>query len=166
VRSEDLPYVDAKPVGAADFYFAVNATFRFVLSRFGIEGLRRYWSEMGATYYAPVTDAWRRGGLEQVARYWSAFFRAEPGAVVQVNRRDEHVELRVEVCPAIRHLRDHGREIVPCFCQHCFFVSEAIARPAGFTVRVEGGNGSCRQLFLAGDTDCPPQELSRIEDAQ
>ena len=25
-----LPYSDSKPIGAADFYFAINATFRFI----------------------------------------------------------------------------------------------------------------------------------------
>ena len=162
----DLPYVDAKSVGAADFYLVINATFRYVLRKFGVEGLRRYWSEMGATYYAPVTDAWRRGGLDQVAHYWGAFFRAEPGAVVHVERCEDRVDLRVEVCPAIGHLRKHGRDIVPCYCQHCYFVSEAIAAPAGLTVRIEGGNGRCRQLFVSRDAGVPPQDLSQIEDAR
>ena len=31
-----LPYTDTKPVGAADFYFAINATFRFVLNKLGV----------------------------------------------------------------------------------------------------------------------------------
>ena len=53
-----LPFGDAKDVGAADFYFAINATFRFIEKRFGREGLRRYWQELGASYYAPVTVAW------------------------------------------------------------------------------------------------------------
>jgi hypothetical protein len=56
-----LPYTDTKPVGAADFYFAINATFRFILTRLGMEGLRRYWADMGASYYQPVTERWRHG---------------------------------------------------------------------------------------------------------
>jgi len=40
--SSALPYTAAKPVGAADFNFAINATFRFILRRFGREGLRRW----------------------------------------------------------------------------------------------------------------------------
>ena len=32
-------------------------------------------------------------------------------------------------------------------CQHCYFVGEAVAAPAGLTVRVSGGNGSCVQRF-------------------
>ena len=76
-----LPYKDAKPVGAADFYFAINATFRFLLARFGPDGLRKYWGDLGARYFAPVASGWRTGGLAAVADYWRAFFAAEPGAI-------------------------------------------------------------------------------------
>jgi len=39
-----LAYTDSKPQGAADFYFAINATFRFIRRTLGEEALRAYWS--------------------------------------------------------------------------------------------------------------------------
>jgi len=158
-----LPYRDVKPVGAADFYFVINATFRFILNRFGFDGLTRYWRELGANYYAPVSENWRRGGLEAVAGYWRAFFDAEPEAEVGVTTKGDTVVLDVRTCPAIKHLRTHGREMVPCFCQHCYFVGEAMANAAGLAMRVEGGNGACRQTYLASNPALPPQDLNRIE---
>ncbi len=160
-----LPYLDSKPVGAADFYFAINASFRFILKRFGIEGLRQYWTELGTSYMAPVSAAWKKGGLPAVAEYWRAFFKAEPGAKVEVTLREHSVVLEVGTCPAISHLRKHKREIVPCFCQHCYFLGDATAAPAGLTVRVEGGNGSCRQTFQRRSSAIPAQDLSRIKEA-
>jgi hypothetical protein len=160
-----LPYTDTKPVGAADFYLAINATFRFVLGKFGIEGLRAYWTDLGARYFAPVTARWRAGGLPAVAAYWRAFFAAEPGADVVVSESPDAITLDVKVCPAIKHLRAHGRVIVPCFCQHCYFINEAMAAPAGFTVRVEGGNGACRQTIRRRAATLPPQDLARITEA-
>ena len=160
-----LPYTDSKPVGAADFYLAINATFRFVLKKFGIEGLREYWTDLGAKYFAPVTARWSEDGQHAVTEYWRAFFAAEPGAEVEVSETTEIVTLDVKVCPAIKHLREHGREIVPCFCQHCYFISEAIAAPAGLTVRIEGGNGSCRQKFFPRAAATAPQDLAHIKEA-
>lgn len=160
-----LPYTDTKPVGAADFYFAINATFRFVLKKAGIEGLRQYWTDLGARYFAPVTAQWKAGGLPAVAEYWRAFFAAEPGAKVEVSQLPDAVTLEVKVCPAIKHLRAHGREIVPCFCQHCYFIGEAMAAPAGLAVRIEGGNGSCRQTFLRRDAATAAQDLASIKEA-
>ena len=162
---EALPYGDTKSVGAADFYFAINATFRFIWKQFGMEGLRQYWRELGTDYMAPVSAGWKRHGLKGVANYWRAFFNAEPGAEVEVTLRDDAVVLDVRQCPAIKHLRAHKREIVPCFCQHCYFLGEATAEPAGLTVRIEGGNGSCRQTFVPRDAGLPEQDLAAIKEA-
>lgn len=160
-----LPYTDSKSVGAADFYFAINATFRFILNRFGMDGLRQYWTDLGSRYYAPVSAAWRRRGLAAVAAYWKAFFAAEPGAKVEVTASENSVTIDVKVCPAIHHLRKHGRQIVPCFCQHCYYVNEAMARPAGLTVRVSGGNGACEQTFWRQDSGIPPPNIHEIKEA-
>ncbi len=161
-----LPYTDSKPTGAADFYFAINATFRFILQRFGLEGLRWYWTDLGTRYFAPVTARWKSQGLEGVAAYWEAFFRAEPGSEVHVQLQEDQVVLEVTTCPAIHHLRENRREIVPCFCQHCYFVSEAMAAPAGLMVRIQGGNGQCRQIFRRCDPSVPEQQLSDIKEAK
>lgn len=157
-----LPYQDTKPVGAADFYFAINATFRFIRQRLGEEALLRYWRDLGRHYFAPVARLWREGGRQSVAQYWKDFFSAEPGAKVEVREEGGAVVLDVQICPAIAHLRAGGREIDPGFCQHCYFVSEALAASAGMTARVEGGNGSCRQRFLAASSEIEPQDLRRI----
>lgn len=160
-----LPCTDIKPVGAADFYTAVNATFRFIERRFGIDGLRAYWQDMGRRYYAPVTERWRAGGLHAVAEHWRAFFKAEPGAEVEVKQEENEVVVQVRTCPAIRFLRAHGREIVPCFCQHCHFVSTAMGEAAGIEVRIQGGNGSCQQRFARTGHFPEPQHLEDIATA-
>lgn len=161
-----LPYRDTKAVGAADFYFAINATFRFIERKLGKESLVKYWSDLGAEYYAPVTSAWKQGGLAAVSAYWKSFFQAEPGADVEVSTGPEQVRVEVRVCPAIKHLREHGRGIVSCFCQHCYFVSEAMGKPAGITVRVKGGNGCCDQTFSLNSCDQTPQDLSDIKEVR
>lgn len=163
--SNPLPYLDSKPVGALDFYLAINATFRFIFNHLGMEGLRRYWQDLGTRYYAPLSARWIAGGLPAVADYWRAFFDAEPGADVSVIREEDEVRLEVRICPVIKHLRAQGRGILPCFCQHCHFVSEAIAAPAGLTVRVSGGDGACVQRFIPRDKGTDPQRLGDIKEA-
>jgi hypothetical protein len=160
-----LPYTDTKPGGAADFYTAINATFRFIFNRFGHDGLLRYWRELGTRYYAPVGQRWTEGGLDAVTAYWRAFFDAEPGAEVEVSRTANAVCVTVKTCPAIQHLRAQGREIVPTFCQQCYFVSEAMAEPAGLTVRVKGGNGSCVQRFIKRGACSEAQNMEDIASA-
>lgn len=160
-----LPYTDVKPVGAADFYTAVNATFRFLWRSFGEEGLRRYWTDLGRAYYAPVTARWKAGGLTAVAAHWQAFFAAEPGAEVSVQTDEDEVRVEVKTCPAIKFLREHQREILPCFCQHCHFVSTAMGEGAGVEVRVTGGNGTCLQRFAKRGRFNEPARLEDIATA-
>ncbi|WP_414660610.1 hypothetical protein [Horticoccus sp. 23ND18S-11] len=161
-----LPYTDTKPQGSPDFYYAVNATFRFILQRLGSEGWRRYLAEMGRGYFAPVNRQWSEGGLPAVARYWRAFFAAEPGSVVEVVEQPDRVELQVRECPAIKHLRAGGREIVAEYCQHCYFLGAARAEAAGLSMRLTGGNGSCCHTYARAAADQPPQDLRQIKEAR
>ncbi len=163
--TSELPYTDTKPQGSADFYFAINATFRYLMARQGHDGWRRYLEEMGRGYFAPVNRQWAQGGLTAVARYWRAFFAAEPGAVVEVTERPDRVELHVRECPAIKHLRAGGREIVREYCQHCFHLGAARAEAAGLTMRLTGGNGSCCHTFARPEAGLPPQDMKQIKEA-
>lgn len=160
--STPLPYTDTKKQGAADFYYAIQATFAFIQRKFGHEGLIRYWRDLGERYMRPVWRRWREQGLSGIASYWTAFFEAEPGSQVKVETTDTEVILKVEVCPAIQHLRAGGRTIIAEFCQHCYFVNEAAAAQAGFTVRVCGGNGRCVQRFMPRTETIEPQNMEEI----
>jgi hypothetical protein len=161
----ELPYVDTKPQGSADFYYATNATFRFILGRLGRAGWVSYLEELGRGYFAPVNERWRAGGLPAVARYWRAFFDAEPGAKVDVKESGERVEVVVRECPAIKHLRAGGREIVREYCQHCYFLGNARAESAGLTMRLEGGNGSCCHTYAPVTGATAPQDMGKIREA-
>lgn len=160
-----LPYTDTKPQGAPDFYYAINATFRFLLRKLGREAWIRYLQEMGRGYFAPVNAQWTAGGLPAVARYWRVFFAAEPGADVEVMEHADRVELHVQVCPAIKHLRAGGREIVREYCQHCYYLGQARAEAAGLQMRLRGGNGACCHTYAPAGAALPPQELAAIKEA-
>ena len=100
-----------------------------------------------------------------MARYWRAFFAAEPGAVVEVVERVDRVELHVRECPAIKQLRAGGREIVREYCQHCYFLGAARAEATGLTMRLSGGNGSCCHTYAAPAAGLPSQDLREIKEA-
>jgi hypothetical protein len=120
---------------------------------------------MGRGYFAPVNRQWSDGGLPAIARYWRAFFSAEPGAVVEVVEQSDRVELKVVECPAIKHLRAGGREIVREYCQHCYYLSSARAEAAGLAMRLSGGNGSCCHTFSRVSATLAPQDLTKIREA-
>lgn len=159
-----LPYTDTKPVGSADFYFATNATFRFILRQLGREGWIRYLQDLGREYYAPVNRQWQAGGLPAVASYWRAFFAAEPGGEVEVKELSDRVELHVRVCPLIKHLRAHGRAPIAEFCQHCYHLGSARAAAAGLTMRLCGGDGACTHTYALPAANLPAQDPNQIKE--
>lgn len=136
-------------MAAPDFYFAINATFRHIYNTYGEEALIAYWEAMGQEYFHYLSEQFREGGLAAVEKYWREFFNQEPGGDVEVSRKADGVEVRVNRCPAIAHLRAHHREILPLYCRHCDHISRVIARNAGMGFSLEGGMGRCRQVFAA-----------------
>ena len=137
-------------MSAPDFYFAINAIFRHLHDRFGHDALIDYWRSLGREYYRTRTDRWKEGGAATIAEDWREYFLNEPNADVQVTHDDEKqtADLDIRVCPAIKHLRESGREVVPYFCEHCDHVCGAMAQSAGFRFERTGGMGSCHQRFI------------------
>ena len=135
-------------MAAPDFFFAVNATFRYLHDTYGKDALVRYWQQLGLEHYRSRWERWKRDGMPAVAADWRDYFDNEPGADVDVALTETAVQLEVRVCPAIKHLREHQREIVPYFCEHCDHVCGAMANAAGYDFERTGGMGSCRQRFV------------------
>lgn len=136
-------------MSAPDFYFAVNAMFGYLHDTYGKQVLEDYWQCLGREYYAGRVEKWKQGGLNALAEDWREYFSHEPQAQVEVGRVDpDTVELDIKVCPAIKHLKDHDREIVPYFCEHCDHICGAMAAGAGMRFERSGGMGSCRQKFV------------------
>ncbi|MDY0170637.1 MAG: hypothetical protein RBS80_29115 [Thermoguttaceae bacterium] len=135
-------------MSAPDFYFAANAMFRHLHDRYGKHALVDYWRSLGREFYSQRSERWRDGGPEAVAADWREYFAKEPQAQVGVSTEGDTVTLDVLVCPAIKHLRDCGRDILPYFCEHCDHVSGAMAEAAGYGFQREGGMGACRQRFF------------------
>jgi len=143
-------------MSAPDFYFAVNATARHIHDRYGKDVLIEYWRSLGREYYAARAKRWQLGGAQAIADDWTEYFLHEPNADVTAIAADRIVHMDISVCPAIKHLRDCGREIVPYFCEHCDHTCGAMAERAGFTFVRSGGMGSCRQSFYP--TSLKPDE--------
>lgn len=135
-------------MSAPDFYYVNNAIFRHLHDRHGHETLVRYWRELGSQYYRSRSAKWVTGGPSAIASDWREYFLHEPHADVHVSSDANQSVLDIRVCPAIKHLRDNDRDIVPYFCEHCDHVCGTMAQAAGFSFHRLGGMGSCRQTFV------------------
>lgn len=135
-------------MSAPDFYYAVNATARHILHEYGKDVLVDYWRSLGREYYSARIHRWREGGAETIAEDWREYFLHEPNAVVDTSVEGGAAVLDIKTCPAIKHLRDSGRDILDCYCEHCDHTCGAMAEAAGYRFERTGGMGSCRQRFV------------------
>jgi hypothetical protein len=135
-------------MSAPDFYFAVNTTARHILHKYGKDVLVDYWQSLGREYYHARIERWRAGSAETIAEDWREYFLHEPRAEVEASVEDGAAVLDIKVCPAIKHLRDSGRAILDCYCEHCDHTCGAMAESAGYRFERTGGMGSCRQRFV------------------
>lgn len=144
-------------MSAPDFYFAINAIFRRIHDCYGKEALVDYWRCLGREYYRGRIERWLAGGPAAIAADWQAYFAEEPQASMSATADEAGVELDVRVCPAVKHLREQGRPILPYFCEHCDHVGGAMAAEAGYRFERTGGMGACRQRFvrLASEKGAP-----------
>jgi hypothetical protein len=136
-------------MSAPDFYFAVNAIFRHIHDHYGKEALIDYWRSLGREYYDKRSQQWREGGVNAIEADWREYFAREPGADVETIVPGDSVTLEIKVCPAIKHLRDHSRDIVPYYCEHCDHICGVMAEIAGYSFERHGGMGACRQKFIS-----------------
>ena len=140
-------------MAAPDYYFAVNAIFRYFHDKYGHSALVDYWQSLGREYYRKRCERWRTGGVKTIASDWQAYYGKEPQAKVDIMIRGQSIELDIHICPAIKHLKDHGRDIIPYYCEHCDHICGAMAESAGFSYKRTGGMGSCRQIFISDDNE-------------
>jgi hypothetical protein len=140
-------------MSAPDFYFAVNATARHIHDQYGKDVLVDYWRSLGREYYAARAERWRAGGAAAIAEDWAGYFLQEPSADVITSVEQDAAHLEVRVCPAIKHLCENGRDIVPYFCEHCDHTCGGMAERAGFKFVRSGGMGSCRQSFYPSNSN-------------
>jgi hypothetical protein len=134
-------------MSAPDFYFAVNAMARHIHDNYGMDVLIDYWRSLGQEYYEARARSWADGGSATIAADWQEYFLKEPQAQIEISSHEDHVILDVLQCPAIKHLNDCGRDIVPYYCEHCDHTCGAMAEAAGYSFLREGGMGTCRQTF-------------------
>ncbi len=130
------------------FYPAVLATFKFIHDRFGEETLKKYWRELAEEYYVDVIEKFKKDGLVGVEEFLRGYFSKEPKCEFEVHRVEDRVELVIKQCPAFYWLKEFKREIPDWYCKHCDVINDAICSRSGMKFIREGGNGSCRQIFV------------------
>jgi hypothetical protein len=131
-----------------DFHGALCYSIQYLDERYGEEATKAYLTQVGETFFAPLSEALKRDGLSALEKHWQQIFSLEEGSI-SLEYEGDVLVLKVKECPAITHLRSRGQLYTDRYCETTVVVNEAVCRGAGYacSCTYEPGQGQCVQRF-------------------
>ena len=118
-----------------DFHGALGAGIEYLHQHFGEDAVRAYLRQFAASYYAPLIAAVKERGLVALKECFDKTYEVEGGAVQMALSPDELV-LRVDACPAVAHMREHGYAVARLWVETTRTVNEALCEGTPFAAEL------------------------------
>jgi hypothetical protein len=135
-----------------DFHISMNMLMRYILSRYGSEGLDEYLTRFARRYHAPLNEKIKREGLAPLAEYIRDVYEKEEGHV-DIKEDDGILEVEQKACPGISHIRKAGHEPVEGYFKTYRIIYGTICEDTPYDYELEyfdNATGACRQVFKRG----------------
>ena len=130
-----------------DFHLATDTTIRYVLSQYGLGFLKELFRRTAHLVYKEIYEALKKGDCKPLVEHLTYFLKREEAVFRVINGKDE-VILEIEECPAVKHLKERGREVTTDFCLQTALMNEAWSEGSEFNITTFiTGEGSCRQII-------------------
>jgi hypothetical protein len=135
-----------------DFHGALCYSIKYLDDTHGEEATEEYLRQVARTYYAPLSAAIRKDGLQALEKHWRSIFELE-GGDVDIRWEDEVLLVEVRECPAVAHLKKRDMLFTTRFCQTTVVVNETVCQAGGVACSCdyEPGAGRCLQRFWRTD---------------
>jgi hypothetical protein len=108
-----------------DFHGALSVGLEYLETNYGQQAVRDYLRQFGRRFYAPLTADLKQRGLAALEEHFTRLYETEGGRV-EVTSSDDELQIAVEACPAVTHMREQGYPVSPLFHETTRTVNEAI----------------------------------------
>ena len=131
-----------------DFHGCLSFGLKFLAENYGPAEVEDYLRRVARNVYAPLIQRLRIQGLPALAVHWRRIMTLED-TDLRLYADDDVLILEIRECPAIHHMKAHGYEIAPNFCESTRIVNDEICRRAGYSASTEYDQalGRCTQRF-------------------
>ena len=131
-----------------DFHGCLSFGLKFLAENYGPAEVEAYLRRVARNVYAPLIQRLRNQGLPALAVHCRRIMTLED-ADFRLYADDDVLILEIRDCPAISHVKTHGYEIAPNFCESTRIINDDISRRAGYSASVEYDQalGRCTQRF-------------------
>ena len=134
-----------------DFHSSMNMGIQYLGENYGEEAVRDYLSLYARRVYAREIDDIRARGLEAIeAKIRDTYDKEHAPEVLTIHRTDDRLDVSIEHCPAVKHLRDTGREVTQWYPLTTSVVMEVFAGACGASFAMDSyddATGAARYHF-------------------
>ncbi len=130
-----------------DFHGATNTTIRYIANKFGVDAMKMIFFKTGRDVYRSIREGLQKGDTSELLEHWNYYLGREK-AKFRIVSKDDEIVLRIDECPAVRHVRKLGLELSPHFCEQTDSLNKGICSGTGFEIiTVKTGEASCIQTL-------------------
>lgn len=123
-----------------DFHSSMNMGIHYVGEHYGMEGVCSYLTQYTNHVYRAVMQDMRQTGLEALREKIADTYRkekAEDALVADLSEDGNHLQITVNYCPAVRHLKATGRSVSKWYRYTTEIVMKTLAESAGITFSMD-----------------------------
>lgn len=115
-----------------DFHSSVNMGIDYLGEKYGKEVLTEYLHIYTEHIYGSVLQSIRDNGLKAIERFIREKYHKEKAEkIVNTELSENDLKVEIEYCPAIKHLKDTGREVSKWYVYTTSAVMERLAAECG-----------------------------------
>ena len=114
-----------------DFHGALSAGIEYLHKNYGKQAVRDYLRQFALDFYSPLKKALIECGLVALKEHFEKIYKIE-GGKIEITLCDNELILKVDVCPAVMHMRENGYPVAELFHETTKTVNEAICEGSEF----------------------------------
>lgn len=118
-----------------DFHGALSVGIDYLQDNFGEEAVREYLRDFTNTYFAPLKEEIKQRGLPVLKEYFEHLYQEE-GGDAEITLSNDELVIRVAVCPAVTHMREHGYPVARLFYETTKTVNETLVEGTDFAAEL------------------------------
>ena len=118
-----------------DFHGALSAGIEYLHQHFGEGAVREYLRQFTTSYFAPLIEAVKARGLIALKDHFEKTYAIEGGSV-RLDCSTDVLTLRVDACPAVSHMREHGYPVARLWVETTRTVNEALCEGTPFAAEL------------------------------
>ncbi len=134
-----------------DFHSSMNMSIDYLGENYGPEGLEEYCRRYVEHVYSPLLEKIGREGLAAVKeKIEDTYAKEKASEVLRTVLSPGSLEVYVERCPAVTHLKASGREVSAWFRYSTEYIMKAIAEKTGYGFEMlsyDDGTGKASYRF-------------------